>query len=250
DRLQSLVFGLLRQRKLDFLDIYSEEMMQAAKSIVRQCVIKSVSQIEEIDTDVVVKLHDQMRFMTFAQWFELLQNVFEYFLLFLTRIKASLGVIRNVVLEVLDSSQRNRAADLCVLAGSVENEDEDEEEESGLRPGEAELAFLTHEGLFISDAINEAERRGNSVNAQTRAQAKEEVSGSDSASGTTESSSSREHIINTTSSLPTGGTAALEDLMPSDLELGRIANNIQELLYTASDISHDRCVKVLLAKAK
>lgn len=36
DRLQSLVFGLLKQRKLDFLDIYSEEMMHAAKNIVRQ----------------------------------------------------------------------------------------------------------------------------------------------------------------------------------------------------------------------
>lgn len=119
-------------------------------------------------------------------------------------------MIRNVVLEVLDSSQRNRAADVCPLAdgGSMENED-DEEEESGLRPGEAELAFLTHEGLFISDAISEAERRSNSASAQTRAQAKEEASGSDSASGTTESSSSREHITNTTSSLPTGGTAAL-----------------------------------------
>ncbi|KAB5523679.1 hypothetical protein PHYPO_G00155310, partial [Pangasianodon hypophthalmus] len=252
DRLQSLVFGLLRQRKLDFLDIYSEEMMQAAKGIVRQCVIKSVSQIEDIDTDTVVKLQDQMRLMTFAQWFELLKNVFEYFLLFLTRIKATLGVIRNVVLEILDSSQRNRAADACALAdgGSAENEDEEEDEESGLRPGEAELAFLTHEGLFISDALNEAERRSNGASTQTRTQAKEEASGSDSASGTTESSSSREHITNTTSSLTTGGAAALEDLMPSDLELGRIANNIQELLYTASDISHDRCVKVLLAKAK
>lgn len=36
DRLQSLVFGLLRQRKLDFLDIYSEEMVRAAKNVVRQ----------------------------------------------------------------------------------------------------------------------------------------------------------------------------------------------------------------------
>ena len=38
--------------------------------------------------------------------------------------------------------------------------------------------------------------------------------------------------------------------MPSELELGRVANNIQELLYGASDLSHDRCVKVLMARAK
>jgi len=30
------VFGLLRQRKLDFLDIYSDEMIAAAKAIVSQ----------------------------------------------------------------------------------------------------------------------------------------------------------------------------------------------------------------------
>uniref|UniRef100_A0A8B9JDB3 Vacuolar protein sorting-associated protein 54 n=1 Tax=Astyanax mexicanus TaxID=7994 RepID=A0A8B9JDB3_ASTMX len=198
DRLQSLVFGLLRQRKLDFLDIYSEEMMQAAKGIVRQCVLRSVSQIEDIDTDTVVKLQDQMRLMKFSQWFELLQNVFEHFVLFLTRIKATLSVIRNVVLEVLDSCQRS-------------HEDEEDSGGSSLRPGEAELAYLTHEGLFISDALNEAERRSSTAApSKTQTQTRAETSGSDSASGTTESSSSREQTTNTTSSLPTGGTTSIE----------------------------------------
>uniref|UniRef100_A0A8B9HZZ9 Vacuolar protein sorting-associated protein 54 n=1 Tax=Astyanax mexicanus TaxID=7994 RepID=A0A8B9HZZ9_ASTMX len=222
DRLQSLVFGLLRQRKLDFLDIYSEEMMQAAKGIVRQCVLRSVSQIEDIDTDTVVKLQDQMRLMKFSQWFELLQNVFEHFVLFLTRIKATLSVIRNVVLEVLDSCQRSRMADSssAIADGNCgENEDEDEEDSGGssLRPGEAELAYLTHEGLFISDALNEAERRSSTAApSKTQTQTRAETSGSDSASGTTESSSSREQTTNTTSSLPTGGT---EDKKPSDFLL-------------------------------
>uniref|UniRef100_A0A8B9HX59 Vacuolar protein sorting-associated protein 54 n=1 Tax=Astyanax mexicanus TaxID=7994 RepID=A0A8B9HX59_ASTMX len=215
DRLQSLVFGLLRQRKLDFLDIYSEEMMQAAKGIVRQCVLRSVSQIEDIDTDTVVKLQDQMRLMKFSQWFELLQNVFEHFVLFLTRIKATLSVIRNVVLEVLDSCQRSRMADSssAIADGNCgENEDEDEEDSGGssLRPGEAELAYLTHEGLFISDALNEAERRSSTAApSKTQTQTRAETSGSDSASGTTESSSSREQTTNTTSSLPTGGTTSI-----------------------------------------
>lgn len=41
-----------------------------------------------------------------------------------------------------------------------------------------------------------------------------------------------------------------ESMMPSELELNRVVNNAQELLYSASDISHDRCVKVLTARAK
>ncbi|XP_043102289.1 vacuolar protein sorting-associated protein 54 isoform X9 [Puntigrus tetrazona] len=252
DRLQSLVFGLLRQRKLDFLDIYSEEMVRAAKNVVRQCVVKSVSQISEIDADAVNRFHEQMRLMTFNQWFDLLLDIFEHFILFLKRIKATLSVIRNVVLEVLDSSQRSRLADVSTATDHADgrtNEDEEEEESGG---GEAELAYLTHEGLFISDALNDAEQRSNAAaHAQTRAQARTDAGGSDSASATTESSSSREHNSNTTSSLPLGGAAAIsEDVMPSDLELGRVANNVQELLYTASDVSHDRCVKVLMTRAK
>uniref|UniRef100_A0A8C2EHN5 Vacuolar protein sorting-associated protein 54 n=1 Tax=Cyprinus carpio TaxID=7962 RepID=A0A8C2EHN5_CYPCA len=245
DRLQSLVFGLLRQRKLDFLDIYSEEMVRAAKNIVRQCVVKSVSQISEIDADAV-RFHEQMRLMTFPQWFDLLLDIFEHFILFLKRIKATLSVIRNVVLEVLDSSQRSRLADVSSATNHSDgrtNEDEEEEESGGpaFHSGEAELAYLTHEGLFISDALNEAEQRSNaSAHAQTRAQMHTDACGSDSASATY-----HESIVNV--SHPCGSS---EDVMPSDLELGRVANNVQELLYTASDVSHDRCVKVLMTRAK
>lgn len=73
------MFGLLRQKKLDFMEIYSEEMIVSAKAIVAQveththndfvklqinvltvylcsqCVADSVVNIEEIDTEVVTK---------------------------------------------------------------------------------------------------------------------------------------------------------------------------------------------------
>ncbi|XP_040002014.1 vacuolar protein sorting-associated protein 54 [Xiphias gladius] len=235
ERLESLVFGLLRQRKLDFLDIYSDEMILAAKAIVSQCVAESVLNIEDIDTEVVTKLADQMRLMTFPQWFELLQNVFESFLLFLKRIKATLSVIRNVVVEVLDSNQKNR---LPEEAGSDASGQESSRGPS-LVQGEAELAYLTHEGLFISDALNEAQQQQQSA-AQDQSsvagsriqQGRAGSTGGDSASGTTETFISG------------------ENMMPTELEMNRVINNIQELLYTTSDISHDRCAKVLTARAK
>uniref|UniRef100_UPI003AAA24D1 vacuolar protein sorting-associated protein 54 n=1 Tax=Centroberyx gerrardi TaxID=166262 RepID=UPI003AAA24D1 len=265
ERLESLVFGLLRQRKLDFLDIYNDEMIMAAKCIVTQCVVENVSQIEEIDTEVVTKLADQMRLMTFPQWFELLKSVFDNFLLFLQRIKATLSVIRNVVLEVLDSSQKNRLLEQQAAAGSgAPGHASAPAPAPGpqLLHGEAELAYLTHEGLFISDALNEAQQQqqaaaaaGGAAQDQSSAGGsrpqpgggRAEPAGSDSASGTTESSSSREQGFQAAG----GATMASgEDMMPSELELGRVANNIQEMLYTASDVSHDRCVKVLMARAK
>ncbi|XP_031732506.1 vacuolar protein sorting-associated protein 54 isoform X2 [Anarrhichthys ocellatus] len=241
ERLESLVFGLLRQRKLDFLDIYSDETIMAAKAIVSQCVVENVLNIEDIDTEVVTKLFDQMRLMTFPQWFELLRNIFESFLLFLQRIKATLSVIKNVVLEVLASNQRNRLLEEAAGSGALVQE---APRVPSLLQGEAELAYLTHEGLFISDALNEARQQQQQqqlVQDQSSAvgsriqQSRAEAAGSDSA----ETSIIREQ------SFMSG-----ENMMPSDLELNRVINNLQELLHTASDVSHDRCVKVLTARAK
>ncbi|XP_033985612.1 vacuolar protein sorting-associated protein 54 [Trematomus bernacchii] len=238
ERLESLVFGLLRQRKLDFLDIYSEEMIMAVKTIVSLCVAENVLQIEDIDTEVVTKVADQTRLMTFPQWFELLKSVFESFLLFLQRIKATQTVIKNVVLEVLASTQKLRLLEEAALVQEAPPGPE------LLQGGGAELAYLTHEGLFISDALNEAQQGDQSSVGGARLQDQSSVGGArlqqrDSASGYTETSVSREQ------SYMSG-----ENMMPSDLELNRVMNTLQELLHTASDVSHDRCVKVLTARAK
>ncbi|XP_029449517.1 vacuolar protein sorting-associated protein 54 isoform X2 [Rhinatrema bivittatum] len=244
ERLVSLVFGLLKQRKLNFFEIYGEEMMATAKNIIKQCVVNSVTQIEEIDTEVVVKLADQMRMMNFPQWFDLLQNIFSKFTVFLQRVKATLSVVRGVVLLVLDKNQKIRE-----LEGSSF-----QKISGGEGHVDAELAYLTHEGFFISDAFKEGELSTVTADtvAQRNASPSSEPCGSDSVSEpecTTDSSSSKEH---TSSSTTAGGVEIMisDDVKLTDLELGKLANSIQELLYTASDVCHDRCVKFLMARAK
>ncbi|XP_031602963.1 vacuolar protein sorting-associated protein 54 isoform X1 [Oreochromis aureus] len=249
ERLESLVFGLLRQRKLDFLDIYSDEMIIAAKAIVSQCVADSIVQIEEIDVEVVVKLADQMRLMTFPQWFELLKNVFESFLFFLQRIKATMNVIRNVVLEVLDSNQKTRLLD----DSCSEPSGQEVSQVPSLLQGEAELAYLTHEGLFISDALNEAQQQQQQEQKQQRvvpaAQDQSSAAGFRSQQGRVETASSDSGATEMSASREQSFVPG-EIMMPTDFELNLVINNLQELMYTASDISHDRCVKVLTARAK
>uniref|UniRef100_A0A8C5HQI0 Vacuolar protein sorting-associated protein 54 n=1 Tax=Gouania willdenowi TaxID=441366 RepID=A0A8C5HQI0_GOUWI len=212
ERLESLVFGLLRQKKLDFLCIYSDEMIVAAKALVTQCVAESVVNIEEIDTEVTNKLADQMRLMTFAQWFELLKKILENFLLFLQKIKATLNVIRNVVLKVLYSNQKNLVLDKYVAGLSVQETSVDP-----VLQGEAELAYLTHEGLFISDALSEAQQQDQS-----------------SALGC--------KILQGCVDTPGYTTTEMYgvNVVPTELELNGVISNIQELLHTASDVSHDR----------
>ncbi|XP_028675956.1 vacuolar protein sorting-associated protein 54 [Erpetoichthys calabaricus] len=242
EKLVCLVLGLLKQRKLHFLEIYREEMIVAAKNVIKQCVISTVSYIEEIDPEVVVKLADQMRMMNFLQWLELSKNIFTSFIHFLTRIKATLNVIRSVVLLVLDRSQKT-----CILDGTFS---------SGSSAKnlivESEVAYLTTEGMFLSDAFGEVEQCSLETDIKNQRTVNSEPSGSDSTSDqecTTESSSSREQ---SSSSVTPGGVEITinEDMKLTDLELGGIADSIQKLLYTASDVCHDRCVKFLMARAK
>ncbi|XP_053236287.1 vacuolar protein sorting-associated protein 54 isoform X1 [Podarcis raffonei] len=244
ERLVSLVFGLLKQRKLNFFEIYGDEIIVTAKNIIKQCVVNTVSQIEEIDTDVVVKLADQMRMMNFPQWFDLLKDIFSNFILFLKRIKATLNVIRRVVLLVLDKNQRSKElGDTSAQKNSAKDSTID-----------AELVYLAHEGMFISDAFSEGDLPSAAAYSasQRNLSPDSEPSSSDSVSEpecTTDSSSSKEQ---TSSSITPGGIDIMigEDIKLSELELGRLANNIQDLLYSASDICHDRSVKFLMARAK
>ncbi|XP_053568049.1 vacuolar protein sorting-associated protein 54 isoform X2 [Bombina bombina] len=245
ERLVSLVFGLLKQRKLNFFEIYSDEMMATAKNIIKQCVVCTVSQIDDIDSDIVTKLADQMRMMNFSHWFDLLQNIFSKFTIFIRRVKATLNVIRSVVLMVLDKNQRIRETEVTAAQKNIGRDSY----------VDSELAYLTHEGLFISDAFSEGEipHPATSTNFQRNASpSSSEPSCSDSVSDpecTTDSSSSKEHTL---PSVTPGGIEIMmnEYMKLTDLELGKIANSIQELLYSASDICHDRCVKFLLSRAK
>lgn len=118
-----------------------------------------------------------MRVMMFPQWFQLLQSIFTSFLLLLQRIQvwlrlpahllrpasprpaspcpllpsfqATLSVIRNVVLQVQLAAQRQ------LLEEAPDPQRGEPSRSPALPPpGEAELAYLTHEGLFISDALS------------------------------------------------------------------------------------------------
>ncbi|XP_025210872.1 vacuolar protein sorting-associated protein 54 isoform X3 [Theropithecus gelada] len=212
--------------------------------VLEECVINKVSQTEEIDTDVVVKLADQMRMLNFPQWFDLLKDIFSKFAIFLQRVKATLNIIHSVVLSVLDKNQRTRELEEI-------SQQKNAAKDNSL---DTEVAYLIHEGMFISDAFGEGELTPIAVDttSQRNASPNSEPCSSDSVSEpecTTDSSSSKEH---TSSSAIPGGVDIMvsEDMKLTDSELGKLANNIQELLYSASDICHDRAVKFLMSRAK
>ncbi len=103
-----------------------------------------------------------------------------------------------MVLEVLASNQKNRLLEEAASGASGQEASNN----LSLMQGEAELAVLTHEGLFISDALNEAQQQQqqqqvevqdqNSAVGPRIQQNQTEAASSDSSCGTTEISVSRE----------------------------------------------------------
>lgn len=99
-------------------------------------------------------------------------------------------MIRNVVLEVLASNQKNRLLEEACSGQAVQEASPG----PSLLQGEAELAYLTHEGLFISDALNEARQQQQQVQDQGAAvgsriqPSRTEPTGGDAVSAATETS--------------------------------------------------------------
>lgn len=101
-----------------------------------------------------------------------------------------------------DSNQKNRLLEETEESTGAAGQ-ESVDPGLSLLQGEAELAYLTHEGLFISDALNEVQHqqqqavaagvaRGQSSALGSRNQ---QAVGSDLASGTSESSSRKEQTF-------------------------------------------------------
>uniref|UniRef100_A0A2K5Z1W3 Vacuolar protein sorting-associated protein 54 n=2 Tax=Cercopithecinae TaxID=9528 RepID=A0A2K5Z1W3_MANLE len=233
ERLVSLVFGLLKQRKLNFLEIYGEKMIITAKNIIKQVIINS--DIHDFDSFMIIDVQNYMHRILF--WELRVRDI-------LCPLKATLNIIHSVVLSVLDKNQRTRELEEI-------SQQKNAAKDNSL---DTEVAYLIHEGMFISDAFGEGELTPIAVDttSQRNASPNSEPCSSDSVSEpecTTDSSSSKEH---TSSSAIPGGVDIMvsEDMKLTDSELGKLANNIQELLYSASDICHDRAVKFLMSRAK
>ncbi|XP_071079341.1 vacuolar protein sorting-associated protein 54-like [Haliotis cracherodii] len=98
EKLVSILFGLLRQNKLNFVDVYREEAFTALKAVIKQTVVEAVSAADDIDTEGNVgSLADQMRLLNYPQWMSLLKHIFSNMMQLLQRTQAFHGVMSDVI---------------------------------------------------------------------------------------------------------------------------------------------------------
>lgn len=155
ERLISIVFGMLRLNKFEFVDVFQEEAKTAVKAIVKQTEIEAICKSDHGDVKGDdVSLTNQISKLEFSLWLELLNKVFSNLLLLLKRIHA-LQVVMLDIVEVAAGTPLSAVEEFL-------KEDLVEVEPSDASKGaEAELAtsasiISLSEHLRLSKSLNDA----------------------------------------------------------------------------------------------
>ena len=94
DKLLSIIYGMLRLQRFNFIDAFKDEANTAIKAVVKQTVIETLSAEDNIDVGDG-SLFDQLRVLEFSKWIDLLNKVFDNLLKCLKRINAVYTVMSN-----------------------------------------------------------------------------------------------------------------------------------------------------------
>uniref|UniRef100_UPI00358EE300 vacuolar protein sorting-associated protein 54 n=1 Tax=Myxine glutinosa TaxID=7769 RepID=UPI00358EE300 len=217
ERLACLVFGLLRQRRLDFLDIYEDKVVAAIRNTIKQVVLDAVAEAEEVDKTSNSKLTDRVRLLALSSWLNLLQLVFSSLLLLLQRVKASITVMQSVLEIALKRAHQTEEFHLMSSPREIDAITNDSEQ----RVDEAEgLAEACH---------GASQQEGVGMDEDQKA----------------ENETSHMSLVTAGLSVHTG-----EELHLTSSELARTAASLRGLLKAAGEACHDRCVKLLAARTK
>ncbi|XP_070569635.1 vacuolar protein sorting-associated protein 54-like isoform X2 [Ptychodera flava] len=120
DRLSTIVLGMLRKHKFNFLEVYREEAATAVKAVVKQTVVHFVASNDDVDSESnnTISLADQMRSLNFEDWMILFRQVFENLVTLLNRTKNTLSVIRRVVTIAAGRSENESNAESSVATNN------------------------------------------------------------------------------------------------------------------------------------
>ena len=109
EKLLSIIYGMLRLQRFNFIDAFREEANTAIKAVVKQTVIEALSSEDNIEVGQRFdgSLFDQLRLIEFSKWLVLLGKIFSNLLKCLQRINA----VYNVILNGFNSVSERRLND-------------------------------------------------------------------------------------------------------------------------------------------
>nr|CAD7261959.1 unnamed protein product [Timema shepardi] len=126
DKLVSIIFGMLREKHFQFIDMYKEEAFTTIKAIVKQMVIEVVAASESGDTEMALTgLGDHLQGVDLEDWLRLMEDTTETLLRLIHRVKAVHDVMQQAsdisagkILDKSTNSEDEGSPDICLSVSS------------------------------------------------------------------------------------------------------------------------------------
>jgi vacuolar protein sorting-associated protein 54 len=265
ERLEAVVIGLIRQRKLHFLSALRDILLPWTKSLVRETARRQL-RMREVDSPMEseesVKMGDLVRGQEFRSWLDLLEAVFARMIDCLQATKRALNLLMKVIKsECVDPTGDGNVSSGSDLANSpsvatsmgfisdpsVASQDDNQslhsdtigvDYESVARKLEADERM---DQLLMEDELSSALVSGSVPMVTVGVTTRQESTDVDKF---TNRSISRSSEVSRSSSLSeVNGKISLTDCR-------RLVSECHELLCTVADFAHGRCTKLLGFRAK
>src|SRR5699024_5967946 len=105
ERLLSIIYGMLKLQKFNFIDTFREEAFTAIKTSVKQTVIETLSSEDNIEVSRIdSSLYEQTKCLKFDKWLACLRTVFSRLNTLLKRVDLVYNVINNGFVAVANST--------------------------------------------------------------------------------------------------------------------------------------------------
>ncbi|CAG2103224.1 unnamed protein product, partial [Medioppia subpectinata] len=122
EKLLSIIYGMVRLQRFNFVDAFREEANTAIKAGVKQTVIETLCSEDNIEVGQRFdgSLFDQLRVLEFSKWIILLDKVFDNLLKCLKRINTVYNVMSNGLNAVTERTySENKRMDLETSVGET-----------------------------------------------------------------------------------------------------------------------------------
>ena len=122
EKLLSIIYGMLKLQKFNFIDTFREEAFTAIKTSVKQTVIETLSSEDNIEVSRIdSSLYEQTKCLKFEKWFACLKTLFSRLLTLLKRVNLVYNVINNGFVSVANSTSNSQSNELTTLNGISED---------------------------------------------------------------------------------------------------------------------------------
>ncbi|OTF80630.1 vacuolar protein sorting-associated protein 54-like protein [Euroglyphus maynei] len=97
EKFLSIIYGMLKLQRFNFIDTFREEAFTAIKTSVKQTVIETLSWEDNIEVARIdsIDLFEQLKCLCFDKWISCLANIFERLLILLRRVRQVYDVIND-----------------------------------------------------------------------------------------------------------------------------------------------------------